>query len=284
VPVLRVVDPSTHTILIEQAIDPAVENPVVHLFRQADQSLQDVANKKALDISLDLIQQTGASAKRVSKRLSTVFRYYTLMLVLTFSLGIGGFVAALFSAFVADPPNTAATITFAGLSAASFASTFVRAPTESMERLGPNTAWLLAIVNTYWTKLAYFNDSTRAAEDLERADQEFAASMKRFIDGRLRSSTSDVRTELGESAGDPSASGGTGVEGSIDSVPTSPRTSGSGSATGQGPVLAQAAESAKRTGNGDRPATSRAPAKTGSDADPSDTPPDAPKRRGTRHA
>lgn len=165
-----------------------------------DETLQARANKEALKISLDLIHQTGRTAQRVNRRLSTVFRYYTGMLALTFCIGIGGFAAALFSAFVVEPRNMTATITFAGLSAASFATMFVRAPTEAMERLGPNTAWLLTIVNTYWTKLAYFNDSSRAAEDLELADKEFAASMRRYMEGRLVAPReSDDSTERGAS-------------------------------------------------------------------------------------
>lgn len=142
------------------------------------------ANEVSSEVSLGLLRASADTAKRTQRRLSQTYTLYLVMLVALFAVGLGGFVAALVSGFMhegrsgSDPVTT---VTFAGLSAVSFVTFFLSRPSAAMARLGPHTAWVLSIVNTYWTKLAYFNDPRRIVPDLNEAQQALDDALVRYL-------------------------------------------------------------------------------------------------------
>ena len=142
------------------------------------------ANLVTSQVSLQLLQAAGKTARSTQKRLSQTFTLYAAMLAVTFLTGIGGFLAALWSGFARPAQGTeavATTIVFGELSAISFVSFFLSRPTEGMRVLGAQTAWLLSIVNTYWTKLAYFNDPRTAVKDLNEAQRALERSFVLYL-------------------------------------------------------------------------------------------------------
>ena len=63
------------------------------------------------------------------------------------------------------------------MSAVAFVTYFVRMPLEETATAGPEMAWLLGIVNTYWTKLVYMNDQETFVAEIQKAQLEFEKSM-----------------------------------------------------------------------------------------------------------
>ncbi len=145
----------------------------------ADRGAQEVVRKA----SLALLEGTSRTAQTTQRRLGRTFSGYLWMLAGTFAVGIGGAIATLYQGFTADSSeDVATTAIFGGLSAASFFSLFLLKPVEAMDRAGPHSAWLLAIVNTYWTKLAYFQDPRSAVADLNEAQERMEASFIRYLE------------------------------------------------------------------------------------------------------
>jgi hypothetical protein len=50
-----------------------------------------------------------------------------------------------------------------------------------MSKAGPEAAWMLAIVNTYWTKLAYLDDARSVVEDLDRAQTSMGEAIAHYL-------------------------------------------------------------------------------------------------------
>jgi hypothetical protein len=88
------------------------------------------------------------------------------MNVALFVVGLVAFVAALVSGFGAS--NQVATVTFGGLSAATFVAIFISQPLHALQRNSTYSAWLSLIINTYWTQLLEQTDPKTAIPDLER--------------------------------------------------------------------------------------------------------------------
>jgi hypothetical protein len=70
---------------------------------------------------------------------------------------------------------------FGGLSAIAFVTYFISRPLAAIASAGPEMAWLLATVNTYWTKLVYLNDQESFVADIEKAQQDFEKSMELYL-------------------------------------------------------------------------------------------------------
>jgi len=105
----------------------------------------------------------------------TVFAMYVALFV----VGLGTAIAAIIKGFVATgAANAVPALVFAGLSVGSFFTLFLTRPLESLERNSIFSAWLIAITNTYWTRLAYFADPGK-------------------IDDELRAATADLVRDLG---------------------------------------------------------------------------------------
>lgn len=130
------------------------------------------ASKAAADMSARLLIAGGTAAETTQRRIATTFTGYMWMLGTMFSVGIIAFLCAVVRGFTANSATDATTTAiFGGLSAASFVTVFLSRPINAMGTAGPNNAWLLAIINTYWSKLAYFQDSATVIDDLNKAQQ-----------------------------------------------------------------------------------------------------------------
>jgi hypothetical protein len=130
------------------------------------------AAQAAAEMSEQLLRGGGAAALATQKRISRTFAGYFWMLVVMFGVGILAFIAAVIRGFTAsDGSDVAVSAVFGGLSATSFVTAFLTRPVDAMGRAGPSSAWLLAIVNTYWSKLAYFTDAETIVADLDQAQK-----------------------------------------------------------------------------------------------------------------
>jgi hypothetical protein len=138
-------------------------------------------NRASTDVSLSLLQQSGKAAEKTQKRLSNTFAWYAAMLGLMFVVGLTAFVVALVNSFVRGSADSTTTVVFGGLSAVSFVTFFLAKPVNAMGRLGPHSAWLLAIVNTYWTKLAYLNDPETVVSDIEEAQESLNRAFVQYL-------------------------------------------------------------------------------------------------------
>lgn len=140
------------------------------------------AGRVSLQVSLDLLQGSATAARRTQARMGQTFGAHLSMLVLTFLVGLLGFVAALIKGMGADTAADAATTAvFGGLSATSFVAFFIANPTRQVSDAGPRSAWLLALLNTYWTKLAYLQDPSTIVEKLQQAQQDLDDGFVRFL-------------------------------------------------------------------------------------------------------
>lgn len=133
-------------------------------------------------VSEDLLTQVAKSATKTQKRISAGFTSYLAMTWVLFLLGVAGFGAAMVRGFTAETSAEAATTAvFAGLSAASFVAIFLSQPVRAMGKAGPEAAWVLAIVNTYWTKLAYVNDPRTVVADLNEAQDKLSRAFVEYL-------------------------------------------------------------------------------------------------------
>jgi len=139
------------------------------------------ANQTSTAVSLKLLEQAGRTAERSQKRLTVTFTIYVGMLLATFLVGVGGFAAALYIGLF-QQADVVPVVVFGGLSAVSFVTFFISKPTVSMSKLGARTAWVIAMVNTYWTKLAYLNDPRSVIKGLNEAEAEFTESVLQYLE------------------------------------------------------------------------------------------------------
>lgn len=141
------------------------------------------------------------------------------MYVVLFVVGVGTAVAATVKGYTASTATeTVPALVFAGLSAASFFTVFVTRPLESLERNSIFSSWLIAITNSYWTRLMYLSDP-------------------QTVDAELKAATEDLVKDLGILADKYAAAYAkypplTGVNGG------SGKTGGTGSMTGSGETSA----------------------------------------------
>ncbi len=130
------------------------------------------AGLAAAKMSEELLRGGSRAALATQKRIGWAFAGYLWMLGAMFAVGIGAFVAAVIRGFTAhDASEVVVTAIFGGLSATTFVAVFLAGPTSAMGRAGPHSAWLLAIVNTYWSKLAYFTNAATVIADLNEAQK-----------------------------------------------------------------------------------------------------------------
>lgn len=102
-------------------------------------------------------------------------RAYSAMLV----VGLLALVAAVIKGLGADSgaENGSAAV-IAGVSAAALLSALVLKPTDAMERNSVLVPWILLVLNTYWTRLAYMNDPKKIDKQLEDAATDAAEQFK----------------------------------------------------------------------------------------------------------
>ncbi len=143
---------------------------------------QDGLDRVVARISLDLLRQAQLTSKQTYRNVSSSFRSYQFMNGTVFVLGVVGFGAAMLRGFTSqDTTDAVVTAAFGGLSAASFIAFFLSRPLDAVATSGPHNAWLLAIVSTYWTKLAYFTDPRTAVRDIDAAEQAMSRAMVTYL-------------------------------------------------------------------------------------------------------
>jgi hypothetical protein len=145
-----------------------------------------------------LVENISKSANTTLKRIGQSFSSYLAMNAVLFLIGVGGFVAAIIKGFTASgAQDTVITAVFGGLSATAFITLFIAKPLEETASAGPEAAWLLSAINTYWTKLVYLDDQKTFVKDIEMAQRDFERAMKLFTQatnymGRLSGTAHDV--------------------------------------------------------------------------------------------
>lgn len=125
-----------------------------------------------------LVHNVSAALKSSMRRIGSAFNVHLAMSIAVFVVGLGSFVIAAWKAI--DSPGSsdvAISGVFGGMSAVAFITYFVRMPLEDVASAGPEMAWLLGIVNTYWTKLVYMNDQETFVAEIQKAQVEFEKSM-----------------------------------------------------------------------------------------------------------
>ena len=140
--------------------------------------VEDAVNKT----QMDLIVNIGATVRSTMDRIGESFKSYLTMNKAVFWVGILSFVTAvvkgLWSPGQADAIVAAA---FGGLSATTFIAYFLSRPLAAVASAGPESAWLLATVNTYWSKLIYLNDPATFVKGVEAAQKDFEESMALYL-------------------------------------------------------------------------------------------------------
>lgn len=163
-----------------------------------DQRMLDVVTR----VSEDLLTQVAKSSTKTQKRISAGFTSYLAMTWMLFFIGATGFAAALVRGFTADSTADAVTTAvYGGLSVTSFVAVFLSQPVRAMSKAGPEAAWVLAIVNTYWTKLAYVNDPHTVVADLNEAQDALSRAFTDYL--RLTGQTATGTTSNHGSGGSP---------------------------------------------------------------------------------
>jgi F0F1-type ATP synthase membrane subunit c/vacuolar-type H+-ATPase subunit K len=144
----------------------------------AEESIGDVVRR----VSMSLLQQTTTTSLKTQQQLGRGFDSYQAMIWAMFAIGVAGFVSALWRGFTASSgADAVATAVFGGLSVTSFVAVFLNQPVKAMSKAGPEAAWMLAIVNTYWTKLAYLDDARSVVEDLDRAQTSMGEAIAHYL-------------------------------------------------------------------------------------------------------
>jgi hypothetical protein len=169
-----------------QSIRPSGEDIIIELGRLSAGGLVDPldveTSKEVKAASLALIKQVRLTSEKSQKRLGATFTSYFIMTWALFVVGLAAFAAALVRGFTATETAEAVTAAvYGGLSAAAFVSIFISRPVQAMATAGPQAAWMLAIVNTYWTKLAYLRDPATIIEDLDKAEKTMSRSILAYL-------------------------------------------------------------------------------------------------------
>ncbi|MFL6023903.1 MAG: hypothetical protein ACJ72O_11235 [Marmoricola sp.] len=158
------------------------------------------AGQKAL--ADDLIRAQRKIVRNISgaltasmSRIESAYILNLIMNLTVFGIGLIAFVLAALKGL--DNPSQSDAIvsaTFGGLSAITFLAFFVSRPLAAVASSGAKMAWLLATVNTYWTKLIYINKNTTVLADLQRAQEQFEASMQLYMQGVNEDSSAETET------------------------------------------------------------------------------------------
>ena len=175
-----------HSVASTEQVTPGdeVEISIVAPTGPTDGTAPDPEMVKAVNETQRVLMSNVARASRSTmRRIGASFTGHFFMNVLLFAVGLGSFGLAVYKG-LADPSQSDAIVSaaFGGLTAASFITYFVTKPMDSVAVAGPESAWLLSSVNTYWTKLVYLNDPVTFPEQVEKAQKEFEASMKAYVE------------------------------------------------------------------------------------------------------
>jgi hypothetical protein len=115
------------------------------------------------------------------------------MNVVLFSVGVIAFIAAIVKGSTAhNLTESVPAAIFGGMSAASFTTLFLSKPVSAISRAGLRLSWLVAILNTYWTRLSYFNDMQTIDDDLTRAEADLSRRLTEYSN-QMRGYDSDER-------------------------------------------------------------------------------------------
>ncbi|WP_251151526.1 hypothetical protein [Cellulosimicrobium sp. Marseille-Q4280] len=179
------------------------------------ESMEDIAN----NISKEVLKIVGRAAQTMPKRLASTFSVYLLMLVVVFLVGIVAVAAALVKGFSAESAADAATTAaFAGLSAVSFITVFVTNPLRAMSSAGPQSAWVLAMVTTFWAKFAYFKNQENAIIEIQAAQEALDKSFETYF-ANTQATISDPEPEAPATESDTPAAGSPGNPPTFGSTP-----------------------------------------------------------------
>ncbi len=129
-----------------------------------------------------LVLNISKALESTMKRVGSSFSWHLGMSVAVFAVGLSSFAFAVFKG-VNSPGTSDAIVSaaFGGLTAATFIAYFISRPTAAVASAGPEAAWLLGMVNTYWTKLIYLNNPSTFVRDIEAAQKDFEDSMTLFL-------------------------------------------------------------------------------------------------------
>jgi hypothetical protein len=142
---------------------------------------QTLANLKRF--AAQVIDQNNRNLHNSSRSIRRSYWTLYVMYCAMFTLGIATAIVAIIKGILAmNLADTYSTLIFAGLSAGSFFTLFINRPLESLERNALYSSWLIAITNTYWTKLGYFNDQTMVYDDLKKATNDLTKELSTLAD------------------------------------------------------------------------------------------------------
>jgi hypothetical protein len=134
-------------------------------------------------ITLHILEGNTANFDEVGKYVRRSFQTTYWMNVALFTIGVVAFVGAVVKGFSADTAAQAVpSAVFGGLSVASFVTAFIFRPVDSIERDSIYIAWLLSIVNTYWTRIAYFEELATIDRDLLSAEHDLVKQLSDLAD------------------------------------------------------------------------------------------------------
>ena len=152
----------------------------------------------------ELMQNVARASRSTMRRIGASFTGHLAMNVLLFLVGIGSFAVAVYKGLEnPDQADAVVSAAFGGLTAASFITYFITRPMDSVATSGPEAAWLLGMVNTYWTKLIYLNDPVKFPTEIEKAQKAFEASMKAYVEA-----VAAHRKAVSNQVAEPSTDGG----------------------------------------------------------------------------
>jgi hypothetical protein len=162
-------------VVLSTRADAIAEIDLPDIFADTNLAIQGTT-REILNGNLKTYQLTQAYIRR------TFLTVYAMNLVL-FAFGVIAFVAAVVKGFEASSASdTVPALFLGGLSVTSFVTIFLSRPVEAMSIQGPRLSWLLAILNTYWTRLVYFTDAEKIDEDLVRAERDLVARLFEFYE------------------------------------------------------------------------------------------------------
>jgi hypothetical protein len=146
-------------------------------------NVYDTINAVVRKTTAELVDGNGKTYRHTQRYIRRTFTSFYAMNVMLFCLGMFAFGMAVVKGASADSASQATpAILFGGLSVTSFITVFLTRPMDAVAVAGPRLSWLLAMLNTYWTRLAYFTDSRTIDEDLVRAEANLVAGLAQYFE------------------------------------------------------------------------------------------------------
>lgn len=153
---------------------------------------------EAQEFNRQAIREFGGNMHAMCRTIRASYQWLFRMRLLLFGIGVATAIAAVVRGFLtSDTAGAIQTVTFAGLSAASFFTLFIVKPLEEVEQDAMFSSWLLSIISTFWLRYAY---ATNDIDKFQEITRDCTSALTALVDKHAKVTKSVAQNEAGSVA------------------------------------------------------------------------------------